>query len=126
MFEKFHSSNRQKNEWLLLSASFTVKFEMVFASRQGNVFSQIFHFNVNRKRIRSSEKGTRDFNNSFPFERSACFYVIISGNFQGFHYCNFEINFWKTKTFFEKLEYRTWSTKTPTFPFKTNTTRGQC
>ena len=37
------------------------------------------------------KKSTRDFQNSPPFERSACFYVTINENFE---------------QFFEKLEYR--------------------
>ena len=36
---------------------------------------------------------TRDFQNSRPFERLACFYVTISGHFERFQYFNFEANF---------------------------------
>ena len=32
------------------------------------------------------KNGTRDFQNSRPFEISACFYVIIGGNFERFQY----------------------------------------
>ena len=39
--------------------------------------------------------GIRNFQNSPPFERSECFYVIITGNFERFQYFNFEINFLK-------------------------------
>ena len=52
----------------------------------------------------SSKNGTRDFQNSSPFERSVCFYVAISGNFEHF---DFETDFQENeKTFFKKLEYR--------------------
>ena len=47
-----------------------------------------------------------DFQNSPPFERSACFYVTISESFKRFQYCNFETNFLETKTFSKK----NWST----------------
>ena len=36
------------------------------------------------------KNGTWDFRNSFPFERSTCFYVTISGNFDRIQYFNFE------------------------------------
>ena len=49
---------------------------------------------------------TRDFQNSHPFERSACFYVTISDSFQHFQYFNFETNFPENENFFEKLEHR--------------------
>ena len=39
------------------------------------------------------KKGTRDFQNRPPFERSLCFYVTITGNFAGFQYFNFETDF---------------------------------
>ena len=35
---------------------------------------------------------TRDFQNSPPFNRSACFYVTIIGNFERFQYFKFETN----------------------------------
>ena len=69
-----------KNGWLLLSASFTAKFGLVFLLALENAFSWTFHFKANRKSIDSSEKQTRDFQNSPPFERSPCFYVTIGGN----------------------------------------------
>ena len=59
----------------------------------------------------------RDFQNSPPFERSASFYVRISESFKRFQI------FWKTKTFFKKLEYRflfeATKIKNTSFPFKT-------
>ena len=68
-----------KNEWLLLSVTFTA-----------------------RKSIGSSKNGTRDFQNSIPFERSACFYVTNSESFKRFQYFNFETNFLKNENLFQK------------------------
>ena len=72
---------------------------------------------------------TRDFQNKPPFERSACFYVTITGNFACFWYFNFESNFLnKRKLYFKKLEYRflVESTKieNATFQFKTTLSEG--
>ena len=50
--------------------------------------------------------GTRDFQNSSLFERSACFYVTVTGNFGHFRYSNFETSFLKTENFIFKLEIR--------------------
>ena len=52
--------------------------------------------------IGSSQNGTRDFQNSPPFERSACFYVAISESFKRFQYFNFETNFLKNENIFLK------------------------
>ena len=43
-----------------------------------------------------------DFQNSPPFERSACFYVTIMGNFERFQYFNFETNFLENENLFQK------------------------
>ena len=62
----------------------------------------MFHFKANRKIIGSSKNGTRDFQNSLPFERSACFYVTISGNFARFQYFNSETDFVENENLFQK------------------------
>ena len=50
---------------------------------------------------------SRDFQNSSPFERSICFDVIISENFERFaNTFSLKQIFSKTKTFFKKPEYR--------------------
>ena len=66
-----------------------------------NAFSYRFHSKANRKRIGSS-KSNKDFQNSPPFERSACFYVTISENFKRFHYFNFETDFLENRNLFQK------------------------
>ena len=91
-----------KNKWLLLAASFTAKYGLVFVLTLENVFSNRFHFNADRKSIGSSKNGTMDFQNSPPFERSACFYVIISESFKRFQYFNIETNFLENKNLFQK------------------------
>ena len=80
-----------------LSASFTGKFELFFVLTQENACS----FKANRKSIGSSKNGNRDFQNSPPSERSACFYATITENFERFEYFNFEINFLKKKNLFQ-------------------------
>ena len=43
-----------------------------------------------------------DFQNSPPFERSACFCVTISGNFDRFQYFNFEKDFLENDNLVQK------------------------
>ena len=78
---------------IALFSNFAAKFGLVFVLTLENAFSQRFHFKTNRKRIDFSKNGTRDFQNSPPFEKSACFYVTIGGNFERFQYFNFETDF---------------------------------
>ena len=47
---------------------------------------------------------TRDFQNSPPFERSTCFYVTISRNFERFQYNNLETDFQENENLFQKTE----------------------
>ena len=44
----------------------------------------------------------RDIRNSPPFERSACFSVTISGNFEPFQYFDFETDFLENEYLFRK------------------------
>ena len=46
------------------------------------------------------KSGPMDFLNSPLFERSTCFYVAISGNFELFQYFNFETDFLEKENFF--------------------------
>ena len=77
-----------KTEWLFLSASFSEKFGLVF-------------YNTG-KRFFLLKDGTRDIQNSLPFERSACFYVIITENFESFQYFNFETDFLENENHLQK------------------------
>ena len=92
-----------KNEWLLLSVTFTAKLELVFVLTSENAFSWSFHFKAMRKSIHILLKsGSRDFRNSPPFERSAGFYVTISESCKRFQYFNFGANFLENENFFQK------------------------
>ena len=76
-----------KTKWLLLSASFTAKFGLVYALTSENPFLN---------------NGTTDFQNNPPFEKSAGFYVTIGGNFEGFQCFNFEADFLENENLFQK------------------------
>ena len=93
-----------KNEWLLLSTTFTTKLELFFVLTFENTFYTFytFHFKANRKSIGSSKNSTRDFQNSLPFEKSACFYVTVTGNFKRFQHFNFETDFLENENLFQK------------------------
>ena len=93
-----------KNEWLLLLASFKVKLRLIFVVTLENTFSYRFYFKVNKKSIDSSKNGTRDFQNSPPIERSTCLYVTISRNFERFQYFNLERDFLENEHIFQKTE----------------------
>ena len=112
-----------KTEWFLLSASFTAKFELVFVLTLENAFSQRIHFEANRKSTGFLRNGTRNFLNSPPFERSACFSATICENLERFQYFNLKQIFQKTKTFFRKLEYpflvESTKIENASFPYKT-------
>ena len=87
---------------MLLSASFTAKFVLVFVLTLENALSERNHFKANRKNRFFYKIGSRNFQNSPSFERSACFYVTMSGNSEHFRYFNFEIDFLENENFFEK------------------------
>ena len=68
-------------------------------------FPYSLYFKANRKSIKRfffQKKGTRDFQNSPPFERSACFFVTISESFKRFQYFNSETNFLESENLFQK------------------------
>ena len=92
-----------KINWLLLSTSFTAKFELDFALTLASAFSKRFHFKANRKRALVLLKNCIwNFEHSPPFVKSACFYVTISGYFECFQYFNFETNFLEDENLFQK------------------------
>ena len=104
MFGKFDSSNTVccKNEWLLLSASFTTKSGKVFVLRLENVLLRGFILKPAERAQAFLKKFTRNFQNSPPFEISAYFFVTVSGNFECFSTLTLKQIFWKTKTLFKK------------------------
>ena len=81
-------------------------------------------FKTNIKSIDSSKNRYKGFSNSTSFERSVCFHVTITENFDWFQYFNFETDFLENETFFEKLKCRflveTTKNESTLFPYKTN------
>ena len=102
MFEKGIRQVDSKNEWLLLSASFTAKFELVFVWTLENVFLRGCTLKLTERRKFLLKNGNGDFQNSTLFEWSACFYVTVSRNFEHFQYFNFKTNFLKNDYLFLK------------------------
>ena len=90
-----------KNEWLLLPASFSAKFVLVFVHWK-TLFLRGFILKPTERTKALLKNGTRDFQNSPPFERSLCFYMTISEDFKHFQYFNFEIDFLENKNLFQK------------------------
>ena len=92
---------------VLLSANFTVKIWVVFFRNTGNFLGgrvkewMVFILKPT-KSIGSSKYGTRNLQNITPYERSARFYVTITGNFESFQYFNFETNFLENANSFPK------------------------
>ena len=91
-----------KNEWLVLSSSFTAKFELAFGFTLENAFTLRFHFKVNSKSIVSSKQRCYGFLKGPSVERSACFYVTTTENFECFQYLNFATNFHENENLFRK------------------------
>ena len=71
------------------------------------LFLRGFIFKPTEKAQVLLKSGTRDLQNSPLFERSACFYVTISENFEHFQYFNFQTDFVENKNLFQKT---VWST----------------
>ena len=86
-------------------------------------FLEVLFYSQQKKHDSSKKKGTKDFQNSFPFKRAACFCVAISGNFEQFQYLTLKQTSRKTKTFFKKLEYsflvESTKIRNASFPYKT-------
>ena len=110
--------------WLLLSASFTAKLGLVFVLTLENTFSQRFHFKTNRKSIGSSKKTVLGIFKIALRLRDRHVFMLQSVKVSNvFNTLTLKQIFWKTKTFFKKLEYRflVESTKieNASFPYKT-------
>ena len=106
-----------KNERLPRSATFTAKFEQFLSKHRKVLFLRGFILKLIEKAYKVFSK------NNTPFERSTSFHMKISGNFERFQCFKFEKNFWKTETFFKKLECRFLGSSTKiengAFPYKT-------
>ena len=108
---------------MLLSVTFTTKLELVFVLIFERDFLTVFILKPTERALILLKNGLRNFQNSPLFERLASFYVTISEGFKLFSNLTLKKNFWKTKTFFTKLEYRvlveTTNIESASFPFKT-------
>ena len=92
-----------KNEWLLLSASFTAKCVLIFVLTLENVFSfRGFILNATEKAWILLKNGTRDFQKNPLFKRSACFYGTFSEHFERFQYFNFKTYFRENENPFQQ------------------------
>ena len=78
------------------------QFELVFVLTLEKAFFVGFILNPTERAEALLKNGTRYFQNSPPFERSACFYETTNGNFERFQYFNFEANFLENKSLFQK------------------------
>ena len=59
------------------------------------------------------KNGTRDFQNSPPFERSVCFCVTSTGTFEHFQYFKLETNFLENGNLFQKTRVPFLKTRSP-------------
>ena len=85
---------------VLLSGRFTAKFELVFVLTWKTLFLRGSILKPTERTEVFLKNGTRDFQNTLPFEKSACFYVAVSENFERFRFFNFEINFLEKENLF--------------------------
>ena len=82
---------------------FTAKFELVFILiLELALFLRGFILNPTERVEVILKNSARDFQNSPPFGRSACFYVTISEKFKRFQYFNFETDFLENENYFQK------------------------
>ena len=93
-----------KNGWLLLSASFTAKFGLVFVLTLKNAFSRRFHFQDNRKSIGSSKKTVLEIFKIALRLRDRHVFMWRSVKILSIFsiYFNFETNFLENENFFQK------------------------
>ena len=66
------------------------------------IFLRVFILKPTEREYVLLKNCSRDFQNSPPFERSACFYRTISESFKRFQYFNFEMNFLENGNLFQK------------------------
>ena len=89
----FKQDDSSENERLLLSATFTTKFELFFVLTKEDALPFKFYFEATERAYALLKHSNKDFTNSPPFERSTCFYVTATGNFERFQYFNLGTNF---------------------------------
>ena len=102
MFEKGDSSNRQKMNGCSFQQVIWQNLSRFLSEQRKLLFLIGFILKTAERAQVLLQNGTRDFQNSAPLERSACFSVKITGNFESFQYFIFEINFLKNENLFQK------------------------
>ena len=83
-------------------SNFYGKLELVFVLSFEHAFLRVFILKPTQRVQVLLKNGTRDFQKSPPFERSACFYLTISESFKHFQYFNFETDFLENESLFQK------------------------
>ena len=78
-----------KNGWCSFQQVYG-KIWVIFCLNTGKRFFLEVSFSSQQKAQVLLKNGTRYFQNSSPFERSACFYATSNENFEHFQYFNFE------------------------------------
>ena len=68
---------------------------MAFVLTQENASLQRFYLKSTERFYASLKNGNRNFQNSPPFKRSACFYVTTTGDFERFQFLSSKIIFLK-------------------------------
>ena len=111
LFEDCDSQIDSKNKWLLLPARFTAKFVLVFVLTLETIFLRGFILKPSETAQLLLKNDNRDFQNSPPFEKSACFYVTICENFKRFQQFNVETDFLENENLCQK-------TGVPSFSWK--------
>ena len=74
---------------------------MLFVLTLENTFPEGFILKPTEKAWVLLKNGTKDFQNSPPFNRSAYFYLTISGKFEGFQDFNFKTDFLENENLFQ-------------------------
>ena len=110
------------NRWSF-QQSFTPKFGLFFVLTLEKDFSERFHFKANRKSKGSSKKITRVFKIALRLRGRPIFRWQSEEISNVFNTLTLRQIFWKTKTFFKKLEYRFLvehtKTENASIPYKT-------
>ena len=94
----------KKNERLLFKVTFAANLGWFLSRQRKTLCLRCFILKSTGRAWILLKNTTRDFQNSPPFERCACFYVTITENFKGIQYFNFETNSLKNENLFQKLK----------------------
>ena len=80
---------------------------LIWPQHRKTLFLRVFILKPPERAQVLYKNSARYFQNSPSFERSACFYVTITANFERFQYINFKTFFLKNKNVFQKSGVRT-------------------